>query len=116
MSTKPLVRRFEDAEPYEQSEPGLARFSWLLKLDEEGGVPGLCMGRVQLQGPIRKTPAAHADWDQVYLILKGSGTIHLGSEQHEVNSNAVVVIPRNTNHWVEVRQGDSLEYVYINRY
>jgi mannose-6-phosphate isomerase-like protein (cupin superfamily) len=110
---RPFVRTFDQAKPYEQKEPGDARFNWLIEKDE---LPGMCVGRVRLKGPIHKTPGAHDTWDQAYLIISGSGTIHLAGQSHRVNGPTIVVIPRNTWHSVELAAGESLEYAFINQY
>jgi len=110
---KPFVRTFDQAEPYAQEEPGDARFNWLLKKNE---LPGLCIGRVRMKGPIHKTPASHEGWDQVYVIMEGSGTVHLESESISVKARSVVTIPQFTQHSVELKSGEEIEYIYINRY
>jgi len=102
-----------DGEPYTQDEPPGASFRWLLKPAQ---VPGMCLGHVTLQGPIHKTPAAHADWDQVYLVLSGEGTIHLGEKSQAIRGQTVVVIPRNTRHSVQLAAGQTMTYVFINEY
>ena len=109
----PMIRNFEDAEPYEQEEPGNARFNWLIK---QGEFPGISSGRVRLAGPIHKTPATHTEWDQAYFILAGSATIHLGNRSVKVNDPTVVLIPRGTHHSVELSEGESVEYIFVNQY
>ena len=108
-----IIRAFADAQTYTQDEPGQARFALLLPKD---AVPGLQIGLVELVGPIHKTPAAHDTWEQVYLILEGSGTIHLSGRAERVEGEAMVVIPKNTMHSVELREGEHIRYVYINQY
>lgn len=108
----PFVRTFDEAEPYKQDEPGDARFNWLVKIDE---VPGTAMARVRLKGPIRKTPAVHA-FHQVYLVLNGAATVHLGEKSCRVGRPAVVVIPAGTIHAVEAAEGETIEYVYFNQF
>ena len=56
---EPQVRAFSELEPYEQNEPGIAHFHWVLKENE---IPSLCSGHVELEGPIhqvrfRQSPA-----------------------------------------------------------
>lgn len=109
----PFIRKFADAEPYEQSEPGDARFGWLAAKDQ---IPGLAIGLVTLRGPIHKTPAAHEEWEQVYLIHSGRATIHLAGHSHAVSGPTIVSIPRRTHHSVEVAAGDELQYVFVNQY
>lgn len=109
----PVVRPFSEAEPYEQVEPGDAKFSWVLKKDE---IPGLQMGRVELKGPIHKTPATHAEFHQAYLIQSGNGTINLDGESRRLNGPTLVVIPRNTPHSVELQPDEQLCYVFVNQW
>lgn len=110
---QPLVRTFEEAKAYEQNEPGDARFNWLI---EQGEVAGLCVGRVRLKGPIHKTPTAHELCDQAYIVLSGQGTIHLGDAHHAITEPGVIVIPRHTMHSVELKEGQQIEYLFINQY
>ena len=109
----PIIRTFEQAPAYDQHEPGDARFNWLIQKDE---VPGLCVGRVRLAGPIKKTPAAHDAWEQAYIILQGHARVHVGDACHHVDQPAVIIIPRDTMHWVEVDAGKQIEYIFINQY
>ena len=110
---RPTIRPFSEAEPYQQDEPGIATFARLMKKDE---VPGLEMGHVSLEGPIHKTPAAHEQWQQVYLIFCGCGTIHLGDESRKVTAPTMVVIPSNTRHSVQLDAGEKMQYVFVNQY
>ena len=115
MSTQPtaMIRPFSEGTPYTQDEPPGATFAWLLEQDE---VPGLAMGLVKLEGPIHKTPAAHSEWEQVYLIFSGSGTVHLGEQSRDVRGPAVVVIPKHTRHSVQLEAGETMQYVFVNQY
>lgn len=110
---QPLVRSYQDAEQYEQEEPGKALFRWILKKDE---IPGLQMGLVELKGPMHKTPATHIEFHQAYLIQSGRGTIHLGNEQRRVDGPTIVVIPKGVRHSVELAAGEELQYVYVNQH
>ena len=112
-SIKPRVLSFEQAPAYTQPEPGDARFNWLLPKDE---IPGLCIGRVRLRGPIHKTPAKHAEFHQVYVVLQGQCTIHLDGQSHLVSEPSIVVIPKNTMHSVELTAGQSVEYAFVNQF
>lgn len=112
-SLHPFVRHLSEAEPYDQEEPGTAFFHTMIREDE---IPGLSAGHVALEGPIRKTPATHADWHQAYFIYAGSGTIHLGTETYPVKAPAMVAIPKNTHHAIEVAEGQVLRYLYINQW
>jgi quercetin dioxygenase-like cupin family protein len=108
-----FIRTFAEGEAYTQPEPAGAAFRSLLKRDE---VPGLSMGLVTLEGPIHKTPGSHPDWEQVYLVLAGSATVHLPDGDRKIGPQSLVVIPRNTRHSMECAAGERVEYVYINQY
>ena len=108
-----VIRAFDQCEPYTQDEPGKASFRWAVKKNE---VPGLQIGLVNLEGPIYKTPAAHEDFDQVYVVYAGSGIIHLGDRHQRVDGSTVVIIPRNTMHSIELKQGEKMEYAFINQH
>ena len=108
-----FVRPGHQWTPYTQPEPPGAAFQWVLEKDE---VPNLAVGQVTLTGPIHKTPAAHDTWEQVYLVLEGKGTVHLNGRSQSISGPGVVVIPRFTQHSVEVAAGDVLRYVFINQY
>jgi hypothetical protein len=40
----------------------------------------------------------------------------LGGVRHKVKAGMVARIPLRTEHFVEVGEGETLEYVYVNRY
>jgi mannose-6-phosphate isomerase-like protein (cupin superfamily) len=109
----PTIRPLNEAEPYEQEEPGEAWFRRLMSRDE---IPGMAMGHVHLKGPIHKTPGAHDDFHQTYFIYEGSATIHLADRAQAVEAPTLVMIPRNTTHSVQVAEGKQLRYVFVNQY
>lgn len=113
MAIQPGVRPFSALTSYAQSEPGDATFHWVLEKDE---IPGSCMGLVTLKGPIHKTPATHEDFDQVYLVFSGTATVHLGDRAIRVMEPSAVMIPAGTRHSVELAAGESLRYVFVNRW
>lgn len=53
----------------------------------------------------------HLEYDEVYYVLSGSGTITLGEERHELRPGAVVVIPRGLDHDLQARPGEELEFI-----
>ena len=112
-SPEPMVKAFADCEPYTQDEPPGASFKWLLKKDQ---VPGLCMGLVTLEGPIHKTPAAHEEWEQVYVIHSGTGTLHMAGKDYRIAGPSIVVIPKNTMHSMELKAGEKMQYAFVNQY
>ena len=108
----PGVRPFSALEPYEQDEPGIAFFHWVLKENE---IPQTCMGHVTMEGPIHKTPGVHDEFDQVYLVYSGSGTIHLGDKSVRITEPSAVVIPHGTEHSMQLQEGERIRYVFVNR-
>jgi mannose-6-phosphate isomerase-like protein (cupin superfamily) len=109
----PFVRPFLAADEYQQDEPGDATFRSLLKKDE---IPGLQIGLVTLDGPMHKTPGTHDEFHQVYLILSGSATVHVGGKSHRVDGPTVVVIPKHTNHSIEVGPDEKVQYAFVNQW
>lgn len=112
MKPKPIIRPFDQAAPYEQHEPGDAQFNRLLAAGE---FPGIVSGRVRLNGPIHKTAASHDTWDQIYVVLAGSALLHLGETSAPVSGPTIVTIPRGTRHSVELKAGESIDYIYVNQ-
>lgn len=108
-----FIRTLQEAEPYDQDEPGEALFHTMVNQDE---IPGLSVGHVELKGPIHKTPASHGDWHQAYFVYHGSGVIHLADRTQAIEAPTMISIPKNTHHAVEVPAGGELRYIYINQW
>jgi len=104
------VKRFDETEKYEQ--PG----GIFYEIVRRGGLADVSMGWVRMKGPDKSVVGCHDKWEQVYLIFHGSGTLHLGGETFKLAERMVAVVPRQVEHWVELGEGEELEYVYINRY
>lgn len=81
-----------------------------------GIVPDILIGYNILDGPGRTGVGRHTGWHQVFVVVKGQGTLLRGEERIPVQANCVVHIPPNTNHDVLVESGQHIEYVYVNRY
>ena len=109
----PCVRPLSQCEPYEQDEPGISSFR---TVSPENEIPSLCMGYVTLEGPIVKTPGTHDEWDQVYLVLAGTATVHLNDQSFRITEPSAVMIPHGTMHSVELKAGEKIQYVYVNRW
>ncbi|MHC4714093.1 MAG: cupin domain-containing protein [Planctomycetota bacterium] len=106
-----LVKRFTDCEFYREG----GRNAYY-KIIPKGAMGNVAAGYVVVEGP-ETTPAnAHTDWEQAYLVIGGSGTLVLGGERIPVGAGMVARIPLETEHYVEVAEGETLEYVYVNRF
>jgi len=93
-----------------EDAPGLS----FRKVLPEGIIADVDMGLVTAEGPTHKFPGAH-DWDQAYLVFRGTGYIHLGGKKLRIDRPGIVLIPRGTEHSVEVDAGVTMQYVYVNR-
>jgi quercetin dioxygenase-like cupin family protein len=54
---------------------------------------------------------SHQEYDEVYYVLKGEGTITLAAESHQLRPGAVVVIPAGIPHALKALPGQQLEFV-----
>jgi len=109
----PPVQHLDELPYYEQDSGANITYQFLVR---PGSMGRLSSGRVRLQGPTAKALDAHAGWDQIYLVLNGSGIVTVGTEDFPVAVGSVVRIPRHTRHGVSLRAGQHLEYVYFNAF
>ncbi|MDQ6795308.1 MAG: cupin domain-containing protein [Chloroflexota bacterium] len=61
-------------------------------------------------GPFRKH--VHTTHDEIGYVLKGSGSVTVGSETRPVKAGDIWVIPANTPHWAEF--GDPPQVLFIS--
>jgi mannose-6-phosphate isomerase-like protein (cupin superfamily) len=111
-SIEPYYKPFEECESYTQEDAEGLSFRKILP---EGVIRDVDMGFVTARGPTHKFPGTHQEFDQVYLIFSGKGHVHLGGRRIRINRPGVVVIPRGTEHSMEVDAGEVMQYVYVNR-
>jgi len=105
------VAKFTDCEFYQEG----GRNAYY-KIIPQGTMGNVAAGYVVVEGP-ETTPAnAHTDWEQAYLVIGGSGTLYLDGAPHPVEAGMVARIPLETEHYVEVAEGERLEYIYVNRF
>jgi mannose-6-phosphate isomerase-like protein (cupin superfamily) len=81
-----------------------------------GIVPGLLVGYDVIEGPGRNGLGKHHEWHQVFVVVRGRGTLLRGDERIAVEAPCIVHIPPDTEHDVFVVEGERIEYVYINEY
>ncbi len=106
-------RRFEEVPSYSDPESHNQLCRDILP---KGVVDGLLVGYDRIEGPGNNGTGRHEDFDQVFVVLKGRGTLHRGDERLSLEAPCIVHIPKNTPHDVFVAEGDEIEYVYVNRY
>ena len=109
--TETLVKKFTQCEFYQEG----GRNAYY-KIIPKGTMGNVAAGYVVVKGPETTPPNAHADWEQAYLIIGGSGTLVLGGKRHRVERGMIARIPLETEHYVDVAEGETLEYVYLNRF
>lgn len=54
---------------------------------------------------------AHRDSEQIYVIVRGRGTMIVEDEEQEVEAGCAVLIPPNTRHAIRNTGAEPLEYV-----
>ena len=72
----------------------------------DGGVANVHVVRVT-----EGSPHYHADYDEVYYVLAGQGTLWAGDETSRLEPGAAVVIPRGVEHSLRADEGETLEFV-----
>lgn len=73
----------------------------------------LAVNCVQVPKGYRTPPATHADEEEVYVIMAGSGTVSLDGRPYEVRAGDVVYIPRHTEHIIEGLSEQPLVYICV---
>ncbi len=56
----------------------------------------------------------HANFDQVFLVLKGAGEVTIGAETETIAAMDTVFVPKGSVHSVRCTSDDGLEYIFIN--
>jgi mannose-6-phosphate isomerase-like protein (cupin superfamily) len=105
-------RPFDETESYTQDDADGLTFHKVLP---EGVVPDVDMGLVTATGPTHKHAGVHKDFDQCYLVFRGTGAIHLAGRRIRIDRPGIAVIPHGTEHSIEVDAGRTMQYVYVNR-
>lgn len=87
------------------NEDGLIFYPWECET--------LAVNCVRVQKGHRTPPATHADEEEVYVVIAGSGAVFLDGKMHEVGAGDVLYIPRNTEHIIEGESEEPLTYVCV---
>ena len=107
------VEHLDELPYYEQDSGPNITYQFAVK---PGSMGLMSAGRVRAKGPTEKALDRHTGWDQVYIILNGSGTAIVGEEHCPVSAGCIVRIPRDTLHGVVLADGEELEYLYVNAF
>lgn len=107
------LKNFDEIAVY--SDPG-SQNQTCRDIMPRGIVPGLLVGYNILEGPGQTGMGNHSDWHQVFVVVRGAGTLLRGQERIPVQAPCIIHIPPNTNHDMLVEPGQRIEYVYVNKY
>ncbi|MEM7231624.1 MAG: cupin domain-containing protein [Planctomycetota bacterium] len=99
---KAIVRYLDEVDPITCPYGNVRR----IVTGGDGGVANVHRVRV-----LRGTTHYHAEYDEVYYVLGGTGTITMGEETHELRPGAVVVIPRQIPHSLEADTDEPLDFL-----
>jgi mannose-6-phosphate isomerase-like protein (cupin superfamily) len=107
------VETFAELPYYEQDSGANITYQFVVT---PGTLGLMSAGRVRAKGPTTKALDRHDGWDQIYIILKGAGTIILGKRKVRVGPGTIVRIPQKTLHGVLLGKGEKIEYIYVNAF
>ena len=107
------VETFEELPYYEQDSGANITYQFVVT---PGTLGLMSSGRVRAKGPTTKALDRHDGWDQIYIILKGTGTIILGKRKIAVRAGTIIRIPQKTLHGVVLGKGEKIEYIYVNAF
>ncbi len=107
------IRNFSDIQIYSDQK---SQNQTCRDIMPQGIVPQLAVGYNILEGPGRTGLGSHPEWHQVFVVVQGAGTLMSGTELTPVQAPCVIHIPPGTDHDMLVKQGQRIEYVFINKY
>ncbi len=112
-SKLPFLRLYSQCQTYQEdvkSEKTISRS--IVPVDT---IPRFCMGSVQTDGPDMVAKHMHEAIEQLFLSLENNNaTLSIGKRQIEFGANILVHIPPRTEHSVQVREGSTLHYIWMD--
>jgi mannose-6-phosphate isomerase-like protein (cupin superfamily) len=94
-----------------RNERGGGQVSHLLLAEGQFGSHNLAVTWVEGEPGSQQPVHAHADSEQAYVILRGSGRMILGDDEREVGPGTLVFIPPGTPHAIRNETDEPLVYV-----
>jgi mannose-6-phosphate isomerase-like protein (cupin superfamily) len=70
----------------------------------------------QLQPTLSYEPHEHQDHEEIYYIIKGSGTIKIGNDVAQYRDGDVIYIPERTVHSITNDGNDMVEFLAFGGY
>jgi mannose-6-phosphate isomerase-like protein (cupin superfamily) len=98
-----FVRRLEDVKPYVTKDESLIREFFHPLYDTSGMIPRnvpVSLALATVNPGKRTLRHVHETSTELYYIIKGVGTIELGSKTESLEENTLVYIPPKTDHRV----------------
>jgi len=109
MSTKPSVKRAADV-PAQAVSAGTGTTRQVLIGPDEG--PHFALRRFIMQ-PGGGMPAHTNTVEHEQYVLRGSASVGIGDQVHEVRAGDVVFIPAGTPHWYKAHAGEPFEFLCV---
>jgi mannose-6-phosphate isomerase-like protein (cupin superfamily) len=94
-----------------RNERGGGQVSHLLLAEGQFGSRNLAVTWVEDAPGSQQPVHAHPESEQAYVIVRGSGEMILGDEEHEVGPGTLVYIPPGTPHAIRNEGDEPLVYV-----
>jgi mannose-6-phosphate isomerase-like protein (cupin superfamily) len=102
------AKNIEEAEPFECA--GI-QFGMMIPRDVTGSLE-VVWERLR---PFESTPLdRHASFDQLFIILKGTGEVTVGERRYDIKPSTVVLIPQAVLHSVRSTSEEGLDYYFFN--
>jgi mannose-6-phosphate isomerase-like protein (cupin superfamily) len=87
------------------------QISYLLLEKGQFGASKLAITMVEGGPGSKQEVHSHTESEQVYVIVRGRGLMHVGEEAQELGEGDLVYIPPSTGHFIENVGEDALVYV-----
>jgi mannose-6-phosphate isomerase-like protein (cupin superfamily) len=88
------------------------QISYLLLTEGQADSHNLAITWVEGEPCSEQERHAHADLEQVYVIIAGRGLMHVGDEEEEVEPGALVFVPKGAPH--SIRNVGNQKLVYVS--
>ena len=90
---------------------GRGQTSYLLLGEGDFGSAKLAITWVECEPGSEQTLHTHASAEQVYVIVKGAGTMLVGDQEQAVEEGTMIFIPPGTPHAIRAPGASALAYV-----
>ena len=109
----PIIIKKESVSPYVNPQ-GKNQLCW--DMMPRGLSANLSIGFDSMEPNACNGLGVHDTWDQVFILVAGSGTLVSGEKRIPIEAPSIVFIPKGTPHDVVTGADERIEYYYINSY